>query len=66
MACAAFAACDSIDEITIHMPNEHHLLVNLSPFGIENANELFVPTSEPFGDIRATVRREAVGRTGTK
>jgi urate oxidase len=59
MARAAFAACDAIDEISIRMPNQHHLLANLAPFGLKNPNEVFVPSSEPFGDIRATLRRGA-------
>ncbi|CAN5482294.1 hypothetical protein BH18VER1_BH18VER1_18090 [soil metagenome] len=31
------------------MPNKHCLLINLKPFGLENNNELFVPTDEPHG-----------------
>jgi urate oxidase len=57
MACAAFTACPLIDEIEIRMPNQHHLLANLEPFGLKNPNEVFVPTSEPFGNIGATIRR---------
>jgi urate oxidase len=57
MARAAFAACPLIDEIEIRMPNQHHLLANLEPFGLKNPNEVFVPTSEPFGNIGATIRR---------
>jgi urate oxidase len=59
MARAAFAACELIDEITITMPNQHHLLANLTPFGLRNPNEVFVPTSEPFGNISATISRTA-------
>ncbi len=57
MAQAALAACVLVDEISIHLPNQHHLLANLAAFGMANPNEVFIPTSEPFGDIRATVRR---------
>ena len=57
MARAAFAACPLLDEIDIQMPNQHHLLANLQPFGLKNPNEVFVPTSEPFGNIGATIRR---------
>jgi urate oxidase len=57
MAEAAFAASGKIDEISLAMPNQHHLLVDLTPFGLDNANEVFVPTDEPHGDIRATVAR---------
>jgi urate oxidase len=33
------------------------LLVNLSPFGLENKNEIFIPTDEPHGQIEGTVSR---------
>jgi urate oxidase len=54
---AALGACDEIDDITLVMPNRHHLLVDLSPFGLENRNEVFVATDQPFGLIEATIRR---------
>jgi len=63
MARGVFAACDAIDEISLRLPNEHHLLANLAPFGLANPNEVFIPTSEPFGDIRATLRRGETGPT---
>src|SRR6266498_1150985 len=44
-------------EIRLSLPNKHHLLVDLSPFGQENRNEVFVATEEPYGLIEATVRR---------
>ena len=40
------------------MPNKHHLLVNLTPFGLDNPNEVFVGTDEPYGLIEGTVRRQ--------
>lgn len=60
MAEAAFAVCPLIDEITITMPNQHHLPFNLTPFGQTNANLTFVPTDEPHGLISGTVRRGEV------
>jgi len=54
---AALAACPHIDEIRLEMPNKHRILVNLQPFGLDNANEVFVATDEPFGLISGTVRR---------
>jgi urate oxidase len=57
MAKVAFEKCPLVDEISIRMPNQHHLLVNLAPFGLKNPNEVFTPTSAPFGDISATIRR---------
>jgi urate oxidase len=55
----ALAACAEISELDLAMPNKHCLLINLAPFGLENKNELFVPTDEPHGDIVATVMRDA-------
>jgi urate oxidase len=56
MAQAALAASD-ISEITLTLPNRHHLLVDLEPFGLDNPNVVFVATDRPFGVIEATVRR---------
>jgi urate oxidase len=55
---AALKAAPEISKITLAMPNKHCLLVNLSPFGMENRNELFVPTDEPHGQIEGTITRD--------
>ncbi len=57
MGAAALEACAAIEEITLTMPNQHRLLVNLQPFGLDNPNAIFVPTEEPFGLITGTLRR---------
>ena len=57
MAEAALEQCDQLSEIRISMPNKHHLAFDVSRFGIENRNEVFVPTDEPYGLIEATLRR---------
>jgi urate oxidase len=46
-----------VEEIHLSMPNKHHIPVDLTPFGLENRNEIFVATPEPYGLIEATVRR---------
>jgi urate oxidase len=46
-----------VESIRLTLPNLHHWLVDLSPFGQPNAGEIFVATREPFGLIEATVRR---------
>jgi urate oxidase len=56
---AALAACADITSITLTLPNRHHLLVDLKPFGLDNPNEIFVATDQPFGLIEATIRRQA-------
>lgn len=47
-----------VKEISISMPNKHCLLIDLSKFGMENNNEIFVPTDEPHGLIEATIGRD--------
>jgi urate oxidase len=54
---AALASCGDVTDISLSMPNRHHLLVDLRPFGLDNPNEIFVATDQPFGLIEATVRR---------
>jgi urate oxidase len=46
-----------IDEVRMRLPNLHHWLVDLAPFGGTNAGEVFVATTQPHGLIEATVRR---------
>ncbi|MBI2428401.1 MAG: urate oxidase [Ignavibacteriales bacterium] len=55
---AALEQCKDIEEISISMPNKHCLLFNLEQFGMENKNEIFVPTDEPHGLIEGTLRRK--------
>jgi urate oxidase len=57
MGAAALERCRDLVEITLTLPNRHHLLVDLSQFGLDNPNEVFVATDQPFGVIEATVRR---------
>jgi len=58
MAEQALAAVPEIREIKLIMPNKHCLLVDLSKFGQDNPNEIFVPTDEPHGQIEARICRE--------
>ena len=57
MGKAALVAAPEIVSITLTMPNLHHLLADLSPFGQDNPNHIFVPIDEPHGYIEATVER---------
>jgi urate oxidase len=58
MAEAALARVPQIGEIRISLPNLHYLRVDLSPFGLDNPGEVFIPTDEPHGLIEATLARE--------
>jgi urate oxidase len=54
---AVLASAEDVTEIHLVMPNKHHLPVDLRAFGLENRNEIFVATDEPFGLIEATIAR---------
>ena len=55
---AALAACPEISHVDLAMPNKHYLLIDLTPFGLKNNNDVFTPTDAPHGQIEATVSRE--------
>jgi urate oxidase len=57
MGNAALDAAPEIARIHLAMPNLHHLLADLSPFGLDNPNHIFVPIDEPHGTIEATIER---------
>lgn len=57
MGKAALEAAPEIERIHLTMPNLHHLLADLSPFGQDNPNHIFVPIDEPHGAIEATIER---------
>ena len=57
MGKAALEAAPEIARIKLTMPNLHHLLADLSPFGQDNPNHIFVPIDEPHGYIEATIER---------
>ena len=57
MARAILERHDEVEEIRMVLPNLHHWLVDLSPFGLANDREIYTPTTEPHGLIEATVRR---------
>ncbi len=53
----ALARVPDIREISIVMPNEHRIPFNLEPFALENKNEIFITTDQPYGLISATLKR---------
>jgi len=54
---AALAAVPEILEISMACPNMHFIPINLSAFGLDNHNDVFLPTDEPHGQIECTVGR---------
>lgn len=55
---AALATVPEIADIVLAMPNKHYLLADLSRFGQDNPNEIFVPIDEPHGAIEAHLHRQ--------
>jgi len=54
------ALLDAVPEtarVKLTMPNLHCLLVDLSRFGQDNPNQIFVPIDEPHGYIEAVIER---------
>ncbi len=56
---AVLDRCPEVSAIRLVMPNKHHLPFDLSRLGLENRNEIFVATDEPYGLIEATLARGA-------
>jgi urate oxidase len=50
--------CDELVEVRLTLPNKHHFLVDLSPFELDNPNEVFFAADRPYGLIEGTVLRE--------
>ncbi|HEV2687152.1 MAG TPA: urate oxidase [Bryobacteraceae bacterium] len=48
----------AVAEIKLTMPNKHALLVDLTPFGLDNPNEVFLPIDEPSGYIEGVLVRK--------
>jgi len=54
----------SIAEVRFSLPNKHHFLINLSPFELENDNEVFHADDRPYGYIEGTIRRDDAPDSG--
>jgi urate oxidase len=54
---AVLDACPEVQRISFSLPNKHHLPYDLGRFGLENENEIFHATNEPYGLIQGTVER---------
>jgi urate oxidase len=57
---AAVRARPEVAEVRLSLPNKHHFLVDLAPFGLDNPNEVYHAADRPYGLIEATVLREGV------
>ncbi|KZF02188.1 MAG: urate oxidase [Rhodococcus sp. (in: high G+C Gram-positive bacteria)] len=64
MGTKVLEAHPEIGEIKFSMPNIHHFLVDLEPFGLDNPGEVFYVADRPYGLIEATVERDDVPGAG--
>jgi urate oxidase len=55
---AVLEAHSDVAEIKLSAPNIHHFVYDLSPFGLDNPNEVFHADDRPYGLIQATVTRD--------
>jgi len=47
-----------VKEISLIMPNKHHIPFNLEQFGMQNNNDIFIATDAPYGYITGTITRD--------
>lgn len=58
MGRAALEAESGVAEIRLSAPNKHHFAVDLAPFGLDNAGEVFHADDRPYGLIQASATRD--------
>ena len=61
---AVLTARPEVAEIRMSMPNKHHFVVDLSPFGMANENEVFHAADRPYGLIEGSVTRDDAPEPG--
>ena len=57
MGTAVVETFPEVAELRFSMPNKHHFLVDLAPFGLDNPNEVFYAADRPYGLIEGSVLR---------
>ncbi|WP_433255384.1 factor-independent urate hydroxylase [Streptosporangium sp. CA-135522] len=52
-------------EVRLTMPNKHHFPVDLTPFGLDNPNEVFYAADRPYGLIEGAVLDDGAPDAGS-
>jgi urate oxidase len=65
MGTAVIEGFPDVAECRFSMPNKHHFLVDLQPFGLENDGEVFFAADRPYGLIEAAVLRDGAPDAGS-
>ncbi|MSR29238.1 MAG: urate oxidase [Phycisphaerales bacterium] len=60
MGRATLERLPGLTAIKLSLPNKHHFVVDLSPFGMPNDNEVFFAGDRPYGLIEAVIARDDV------
>jgi urate oxidase len=60
MGAAVLDRHPDLAEIRLSLPNRHHFLQDLSPFGLDNPKVVYHADDRPYGLIEGTVRRDDV------
>ncbi|NML48976.1 urate oxidase [Streptomyces sp. R302] len=60
MACRVLDHVPTVNEVRLNLPNKHHFLVDLEPFGLKNDNEVYFAADRMYGLIEGTVHRDGV------
>jgi urate oxidase len=60
MGQAVLAAHPEVGWIRFVLPNEHHILADLSPYGLDNPDHVFLVADRPYGVIEGVVARDGV------
>jgi len=64
MGSAVLAARPELAEVRLALPNKHHFLVDLAPFGLDNPGQVFFAADRPYGLIEGTVIRDDAAPPG--
>lgn len=64
MGRAALDTDPELAEIRLSLPNRHHFLQDLTPFGLDNPKVVYHADDRPYGLIEGTVRRDDAAAAG--
>jgi len=65
MGRAVLSAHPEVAEMRLSAPNRHHFVVDLTPFGLDNRNEVFHADDRPYGLIQVSVGRDDAPAAGS-
>ncbi|WP_062443384.1 factor-independent urate hydroxylase [Herbidospora daliensis] len=64
MGARVLTDCPDVCEVRLELPNRHHFLVDLDPFGLDNDGEVYFAADRPYGLIEGAVLRDDAPAAG--